>query len=110
MQFIFSLATAIIWSLVTILELTSAFPEPFAFQPIRTLLFGSIGVMGIVTATLHYDWQLWFARITAGLTTAFLIASNWFDLLPQGQLKIPTLISLILWTIFAAVAGYQKKV
>jgi hypothetical protein len=108
MQFAFSLATGIVWSLVALLELTSFFPEPFWLSPIRTGLIAAVGISGLVISTLHYSWHLWYARAVAALTLIFLGLSYFFPLLPDNQLRIPTIIGFVLWAVYASVAGYER--
>ena len=109
MQFAFSLATGIVYTLVAFLELTSVIPEPFWFSPIRTAFMASIGITGIVMATMHYAWQLWFARVVAVSSVIFLALAYKFSFLPENQLRLPTLVAMIIWTLFACLAGYEKR-
>lgn len=108
MQFAFSLASGALWSIIATLEMTALFPEPFTFTPIRSAILASFGVTGIVAATMHYAWQLWYARITSGLSLLLLCASYWADLLPQGVMRTPTILLLVITAMAGAFAGYEK--
>ncbi|MEI7741919.1 MAG: hypothetical protein WCJ29_05480 [bacterium] len=109
MQFVYSLATGNFWAIIALLELTSVIHDPFWFSPIRTAFIATIAVAAIVVATTDYLYQLWFARICAGLTLIFLILSYFFPFLPDNFMKIPYIVGFVLWIAFACIAGYEKK-